>query len=82
MRLFYKLEEVCQANFDEGKAGDSANIPEVFSSNIEAVFEHCERDVELEYRVWERTKTGLLLPKKPASKYSPLTPEWTFVLEK
>jgi hypothetical protein len=81
-RVMFTLEAVAQLNFGEGKLGDSAAIPAAFGAgNFKAIFAHCARDVELEWRVYQAALTGLKLPAVPASKYLPDgLLEQTFVL--
>jgi hypothetical protein len=72
-RVMDRLEEVARLNFGEGKLRSSADIPQLLrDGQLETVFEHCERDVELEWRVVRRAVgRGLLLPAKLVSKYLP-----------
>ncbi|NJK44578.1 MAG: hypothetical protein HC933_10100 [Pleurocapsa sp. SU_196_0] len=77
-RVMFKLEEIAQLNFGEGKLGDSATIPAAFAAgHFDAIFAHCARDVDLEWRVYQAALTGLKLPAVPASKW---LPEQTFTL--
>jgi hypothetical protein len=72
-RVMDRLEDIARLNFGEGKRRSSAELPQLLrDGHLEAAFEHCERDVELEWRVFRRAVgRGLLLPSKPASKYLP-----------
>jgi hypothetical protein len=81
-KVMFKLEEIAQLNFGEGKLGDSAAIPAAFAAgNFDAIFAHCARDVDLEWRVYTAALTALKLPAVPPSKYLPdRLLEQTFVL--
>jgi hypothetical protein len=72
-KVMHKLEEVSQLNLGVGKCGNSAEIPAMLrAGQRETVFEHCQRDVELELRLFEMaTTSGIRLPSKPPSKNMP-----------
>jgi hypothetical protein len=83
-KVMFKLEAVAQLNFDIGKLGKSASIPEVFQTgDLECVYAQCARDVQLEWQVYRAASaaTGLKLPAVAPSKHLPDgLPEQTFVL--
>ncbi len=80
--VMFKLEEVAQLNFGARKLGNSALIPEQFQAgNLERVYSHCARDVQLEWDVYRAALTGLRLPTVAPSKYLPDgLPEQTYTL--
>jgi hypothetical protein len=71
-KVMFKLEEVTQLNFDTGKLGKSVSVPARFQAgDLEHVYAHCARDVDLEWRVYRAALTGLKLSSVPPSKYLP-----------
>lgn len=80
--VFYSLQSVAELNLDDAKLGSSAEIPALFGTDLERVYAHCERDVQLEWALYQRAREhGLELPPKPATKYSPPIPAWVFKLD-
>jgi hypothetical protein len=76
--ISYKLEDVAMANLGIGKLGDSARIPAIFQTDLDAVIEHCKRDVYLEQQLFLcALGEGMILPSH-TNKNGFVTPRWVY----
>jgi hypothetical protein len=77
--VWYKLEEVAAHNLSQHKLHNSADIPQMFCSKLDQVFEHCFQDVRLEESLIDLAfNTGIKIPEKTDAK-GITTPAWHFV---